>query len=50
MVRNLKFHEQKLLKKVDFLNVRALVQSMYPQCSLMSRSGSKMEAYERLKS
>lgn len=52
MVRQLKYHEQKLLKKVDFLNVR--LPQLFPEKKSLTQlhygSGSKMPTSERSKS
>lgn len=47
-MRELKFHEKKLLKKVDFLNVSLLI-SFRIVLSLV-HSGSKMATFEKSKS
>ena len=50
-MRELKFHEKKLLKKVDFLNVCPF-SSLYfpPHLILLISSGSKMAIFEKSKS
>lgn len=50
MVRKLKHHEQKLLKKVDFLAVRAFVSESPYTVSDPRGSGSRMPTYARSKS
>ena len=55
MVRQFKHHEQKLLKKVDFLNVRPFslnsITSLYLSFEItLVHSGNKMRTYEKSKS
>jgi hypothetical protein len=48
MVRQLKYHEQKLLKKVDFLNVR-IIRTLVASITAMPCSGNRMPISERSK-
>ncbi|XP_068933453.1 U3 small nucleolar ribonucleoprotein protein IMP3-like [Petaurus breviceps papuanus] len=47
MVRKLKFHEQKLLKRVDFLNWEALDHNLHELCILRHYRVQRYEDYTR---